>query len=217
MILAAGLAGLALVVVCGPRGRPSAPRGGARADRRRARSVARRERSPDLAGVLHAVAAHLRAGADPGAAWGAVLGTSTATPAALRAALAGSSRMPGRGAAASAHGRVLAAVAAARVADELGAPLAAVLEGVARTIALDEEDEGDLRAALAGPRATARLLAWLPLLGLALAAALGAHPLTILLGGGLGTGAGVLGGGLAIVGRWWTVRLVSRAGRPGRS
>ena len=72
--------------------------------------------------------------------------------------------------------RVRAVLAAARLSDELGAPLAGVLERIASAVAADEEADGERRAALAGPRSTAQVLAWLPLLGVALGALLGADP-----------------------------------------
>ncbi|MDM7854468.1 type II secretion protein F [Cellulomonas alba] len=107
--------------------------------------------------------------------------------------------------------RVRAAVAAVEVAAELGAPLAPVLERIAGSVALDEEAAADLHAALAGPQATARLLAWLPALGLVLGVALGVDPVRVLLGGGLGTWAGAAGLALTVAGRRWTRRLVRAA------
>jgi len=97
--------------------------------------------------------------------------------------------------------------------DDLGAELATVLDRVAIGLAADEECEGERRGALAGPRATAQVLAWLPLLGLVLGVALGANPLAVVLGGGLGTAAAVAGVALVLLGRWWTGALLARAER----
>lgn len=109
--------------------------------------------------------------------------------------------------------RAAAVVAAARTAHELGAPLAAMLQHVTESLAADAAERDDVEAALAGPRATARVLAWLPLLGVGLGALLGADPVGVLLGGGLGSVAGLTGLVLLVVGRRWTSRLLARAAR----
>ncbi|GEK20095.1 type II secretion protein F [Cellulomonas xylanilytica] len=111
--------------------------------------------------------------------------------------------------------RVHAVLAAARLSDDLGAPLAGVLERIASAVAADEEADGERRAALAGPRSTAQVLAWLPLLGVALGALLGADPVAVVLSGGIGTASAVLGAVLLLLGRWWTAALLARAGRAG--
>ena len=90
-----------------------------------------------------------------------------------------------------------------------------MLDRLASAVAADEEAEGARRAALAGPRSTAQVLAWLPLLGVALGALLGADPVGVMLSGGLGTTSALLGVVLLLVGRWWTSALLSRAGRAG--
>ncbi|CAM5783873.1 type II secretion system F family protein [Cellulomonas persica] len=109
--------------------------------------------------------------------------------------------------------RATAVVVAARTAHELGAPLVGVLERVTESLAADAAERDDLEAALAGPRATARVLGWLPLLGVALGTLLGADPVGVLLGGGLGTTAGLLGVLLLVVGRRWTAHLLASAAR----
>jgi tight adherence protein B len=67
-----------------------------------------------------------------------------------------------------------------------------------------------VRAALAGARATAVILAALPVLGVLLGQLIGAHPVRFLLGGGLGgvllvAGVGLIAGGLA-----WADRITER-------
>jgi tight adherence protein B len=66
----------------------------------------------------------------------------------------------------------------------------------------------ELAAQLAGPRATARLLAGLPVLGVAMGAGLGADPLGFLLGTAAGAGCLALGGVLVGLGLLWTRALV---------
>ena len=160
-----------------------------------------------LAAALIEVAAVLRAGVPPAEAWRSVLGAPVPDRIPSADQLA---RL------ASPKGSQLSAVlAAARVADELGAPLAGVLEQVAAAITARAEAAADVEAALAGPRSSARVLVWLPLLGVVLGTALGADPAGTLLGGGLGSAAGVAGVVLLLLGRWWTGALLRRAGRAG--
>ncbi|MBX6769235.1 MAG: type II secretion system protein, partial [Actinomadura rubrobrunea] len=64
------------------------------------------------------------------------------------------------------------------------------------------------------PKATARLLAGLPLLGLAMAAALGANPVAFLFGTIPGLGCLVAGIALDVLGMWWTSRLAQAAELP---
>ena len=107
-----------------------------------------------------------------------------------------------------------AAVAGAcAVAGELGAPLAEVLDELGSAVADHREGFDERAAALAGPRASARVLGWLPVVTLLGAAGLGAHPWRTAADGGLGTLAMVLGTGLLLVGRRWTRALVERAER----
>ena len=73
----------------------------------------------------------------------------------------------------------------------------------------------ELAAQLAGPRATARLLAGLPVVGVALGAGLGADPLGFLLGTSAGAACLAVGGLLVALGLLWTRALV-RSVDPGR-
>lgn len=162
----------------------------------------------DLAVVVIQVASELRSGADPGRAWERALGRpiSGGRPdRRLLEALAGP-RQRSEAAAVDAAG-VLAA--------SLGAPLAQVLERIASGLAAAAEADGERRAALAGPRATARVLTGLPVLGVGLGVAVGADPVGVLLGGGFGTAALVVGVALLLIGRWWIGRLVRAAARAG--
>jgi len=113
----------------------------------------------------------------------------------------------------AAHARSV--VAGARLARDVGAPLGGVLDAVSQALVAEAEARADQEAALAGPRATARVLLWLPGLGALLGWALGADPLATATDGGAGTAAVGLGIVLLAVGRWWTGRLVSVARRAG--
>ncbi|WP_271216217.1 type II secretion system F family protein [Streptosporangium carneum] len=97
-----------------------------------------------------------------------------------------------------------------RVSLTTGAALSVLVDRVAASLREAQAHRQDLAAQLAGPRATARLLAFLPALALLMAAGLGMSPLGFLLGGPAGLGC--LAAGLALdgCGLWWTHRLVTR-------
>lgn len=97
------------------------------------------------------------------------------------------------------------------VSERSGAPLAAILERYASQLDADLDGVAGRETALAGPRATVVLLAWLPAVGLALGFALGINPLELLtssLLGRLSLMAGVL---LMLTARWWSRRLIRHA------
>lgn len=142
---------------------------------------------------------------------GALTGADVVPAASAVLAAVSARRRAGRATRDGAAARVHAVVTGARTAAELGAPLADVLEQLASASAADAEHEAEVTAALAGPRATARVLVALPALGLLVGAALGARPWAVLADGGVGTAAGVLGGALVAAGRVWVVALLRRA------
>lgn len=178
---------------------------------RRSRRAAPTE--PDVAHVVTEVAARLRAGSPVADAWRRSTGGphegGTSAPAADRWLADARARTRDQ----RVRAQLDAVGAACRLADRLGAPLAEVLERSADGVVEVAQAEGSLRVALAGPASTARLLAWLPVAGVALGWALGADPLATLLDGGVGTVAGVLGVALALAGRRWSRALVESARR----
>lgn len=102
-----------------------------------------------------------------------------------------------------------------QVIDRSGAPAAAVLDEVAAGL-LDEvaaRDECDV--ALAGARATASVLSLLPLVGLALGAALGVNVPRVLLTTPAGAVVTLAAALLWSAGRVWSARLVRSAERAG--
>jgi len=109
---------------------------------------------------------------------------------------------------------VLAWCAAAwRVAESSGGSLATTIESIAATGRAEELQRQSVAAALAAPRATARLLAMLPFAGLALGTALGADPLGTLLHTPVGILCSASGILLQYVGLRWTTALVRAAER----
>lgn len=199
----------------------------------------------DIGLLLIEVAAVLRAGATPALAWSRTLERAgvgrgqepgeDGVPPALRA-LGGPTgeswlprrhrgrlrwRLPARGERAArrraARAAVPGAIASCRLSASLGAPLAEILEAVADGVAESGRAESSRAAALSGPRTTARLLACLPPVGLALGALVGAEPGALLLDGGMGSALGVLGLALMVVGHRLTARLVRAATAPAGS
>lgn len=98
-----------------------------------------------------------------------------------------------------------------RMSESAGAQLATSLERAAEHA--EERIDALLgrQSALAAPRATGRILSWLPLLGLGLGMLMGSDPVGVLTGSVLGALTGLLGLGLAFAGRRWTAALVHRA------
>jgi tight adherence protein B len=100
------------------------------------------------------------------------------------------------------------------VAEASGCPLAEVLTRFAAQLEAEDDAEAARQTALAGPRATVRLLTWLPFLGLGLGVLLGVDPAGILLGTPLGVAALAAGLFLTAAGRIWSSRLVRAAEGP---
>lgn len=166
--------------------------------RSRARAV------PELVRVVVTqVGSLLRSGAAPGVAWERAVG--------VRVDAAGVPRVAELAPHVGGRATAQALVAACRLAVEVGAPLASVLDEVAASVAADAEARAERDAALAGPRATARVLLWLPAVGVLLGYVLGADPLGTATDGALGTAGVLLGLVLLLAGRTWSARLVERA------
>jgi tight adherence protein B len=178
-----------------------------------------------LSDVLGVLVAELRAGAHPGDALRAAAGTpaerSPGVPPHVLRALAAAA------ATASLGGDVPAVLRSAgpaplrswldrladtwSLADRHGIPLADLLDAVRSDTEHRVRFAAEVQARLAGPRASASVLAGLPLLGLALGQAVGAAPLRVLCQTPVGQVLLVIGTGLACVGLQWSARLVSGA------
>jgi tight adherence protein B len=112
---------------------------------------------------------------------------------------------------ASAAWPVLAA--AWSVAEESGAPLAASLRDLAAGLRDEAQLRREVRAALAGPAASARLVTTLPLLAVAFGATLGFDTVAVLFANPLGLACLVFGAALLWAGRRWNAALAARASR----
>ena len=94
-----------------------------------------------------------------------------------------------------------------------GASLDSVLTAVEDDLRARHRQRLELRSAVAGPRASALLLAGLPALGLAMGSGVGADPWSVLTRTGTGQVLLVVGVALEVAGIAWTQRLVDRVAR----
>ncbi|MGW7384563.1 type II secretion system F family protein [Streptomyces sp. NPDC054794] len=212
--LALALLGASVIpVVAGAAGVPVLRRVRLAREARRARE----RRGDAVIALCGALAGEVRAGRQPGEALlraardSGGLGEAQATVLAaarfggdVPGALATAARQPG------AEG-LLGLAACWRVAVDQGAGLAAGLDRLDGALRAERDQRADLRAQLAGARATAVMLAALPALGLLLGTAMGAHPLRVLLHTGAGLGCLVVGGVFEAAGMWWAARIVRGA------
>jgi len=99
------------------------------------------------------------------------------------------------------------------ICEQSGAPLAEVLERLAEDLEAAQDARRTLDVALAGPRATTRLLTWLPLLGLLSGALFGIDVFTVLAESALARVAVLLGLGLWAANRLWCRLLLTRSTR----
>jgi tight adherence protein B len=98
-----------------------------------------------------------------------------------------------------------------QVSERSGSALASSVSRLAATLRDEEQVRREVAAQLAGPRATAVLLALLPAFGLAMGKALGADPLDVLVSTPLGLGCLALGLMLETAGLLWTARITRSA------
>ncbi|HLS25805.1 MAG TPA: type II secretion protein F [Beutenbergiaceae bacterium] len=187
----------------------------------------RRAEPLDLGAILTEVAARLQAGAPVDAAWSQALptqgdvpetshrsGAADGVPVGLRA-LREPDRRRGRQEHLVLSHQVAGAEVACQIAHTLGTPLAGVLEACAEGVSEAGRAHAARRSAVAAPRATARLLGWLPVAGLVLGSAWGADPVQVLFDGGWGTVSLVIGAVLMGAGHLWASKLVRRAEQVG--
>ena len=161
----------------------------------------------DAAASVQRLAVLLEAGVTPPRAWGLLADSGDDVAAEV------SEAPPGRAAAEvlAERGGAWGEVAVAwRVAETVGAPLAPSLRRFADALRDAQETRDDVAVALADPAATARLVAWLPLVAIGLGVALGFDVLgTFTQPAGIAClVAGVL---LMLVARRWSARLVALA------
>ncbi|MGN6475221.1 MAG: type II secretion system F family protein, partial [Mycobacteriales bacterium] len=187
------------------------PLGGVKLRALREADRVRRAREAAVVDATFALAGELRAGRTPSEALRAAAATAEALADVLRGAaeavaiggsaaveLDAAGRLPGAG-------RLRSVAAAWRVTESAGGRVALVLDRLGEAMDRDAELRREMEAAMAAPRATMALLAGLPLFGLLLGQAIGAHPIHLLLyrpiGWGLLAGAALLDGVGVLVSR----------------
>ena len=187
--------------------------------RQAGRRARRRSEAAALRDALDVLVGELRVGAHPVTAFGVAAGEVDGPVAAamgavasrghlgadvsagLRAA-AGASELPG-------HWERLAVCW--QLAQTHGLAIATLMQAAQRDIAERERFSAKFDAGLAGARATAGILAALPLFGIALGQLIGADSLGFLMAGGVGGWLLVTGVALCCLGLWWSDRIASKA------
>lgn len=185
--------------------------------RRRIASAHRGRESRSVLCGLDVVIGELRVGAHPAVACeAAAVECDGAAAVAFRCA-AGRARLGGSAADGLVAGDSVVADELRRianawaVAETRGLALADLLHAVRTDLQGRNRFRARMDAGLAGARATAAVLAGLPVLGIGLGQLMGAAPLTVLLGGGMGAILLVVGTVLVALGLAWTDRIVDRA------
>jgi tight adherence protein B len=100
-----------------------------------------------------------------------------------------------------------------QLAGEHGLAMSTLMRAAQRDIAERQRFSDQVNAGMAGARATAAILAGLPVLGVLLGQLLGAAPVRFLLGGNAGGGLLLAGMTLACVGLLWSDRITDSAHR----
>ncbi|OBB79765.1 hypothetical protein A5760_20550 [Mycobacterium colombiense] len=186
---------------------------------RRRRSIRRATAEGDaLQSALEVLVGELRAGSHPVRAFGvaaddtagpvAVSLRSVAARARLGADVAAGLAAAARGSALPAHWERLALCW--RLASDNGLGIATLMRAAQRDIAERQRFSARVSSSMAGARATATILAALPVLGVLLGQLIGARPLGFLLGGHAGGWLLLVGSTLACVGLLWADRIADR-------
>ncbi len=170
-----------------------------------------RDESAAAAATVLRLAVLLQAGAAPATAW-RHLAAVDAHAAVVCAAM--DEGMPVAQALRERGGMWAQLAAAWELATTVGAPLADSLRSVAEALRDAHEAADDARIALAEPAGTARLMLWLPPIGVLLGIALGFDTISVLFGSPPGIACLVGGIVLLLVARRWTRALVRRAQPP---
>lgn len=95
--------------------------------------------------------------------------------------------------------------------EQTGAPVAGLMQAVAAQLQSQERLRAEVVTEVAGARATGRLLAVLPVLGVALGYLGGGDPIDVLFGSRLGLLLCLIGVVLSVIGVFWMERLADRA------
>ena len=187
--------------------------------RRRRRSVREIDEGRELETALEVLVGELRVGAHPAQAF-AVAAHEAAGPvsescravaarARLGADVSAGLRNVADGSALPAHWDRLAVCW--QLAADYGLAMSTLMRAAQRDISERQRFSGHVRSAMAGARATAVILAGLPVLSVALGELIGAHPAAFLLSGHAGGWLLVIGTTLVCGGLLWSDRITDRA------
>lgn len=178
----------------------------------------RADEASALEGALDVLVGELRVGAHPVAAIGVAARESdgptarslgvVAARALLGADVAAGLRAEAAGSTTPGHWERLAVCW--QLAQTHGLAIATLMQAAQRDIVERERFHGRVEAGMAGARATAAILAGLPLLGVLLGQLIGAEPLDFLLTDGAGGWLLVIGIGLICCGLLWSDRITAR-------
>ncbi len=190
--------------------------------RSRAHERSRLAASSAIADGLAAFVAELKAGAHPAAAAAGAAQDAEEPATTVLTGIASTARLGGDvNTALDTMSRTRPELSAAlgplarawHLSDHHGVPLADVLDAVRRDLERRVAFAGQVKARMAGPQASATVLAGLPLFGIALGELSGAHPLRVLTSTGAGQVLLVLGALLICAGLLWSTRLTTRAAK----
>lgn len=98
-----------------------------------------------------------------------------------------------------------------KLAIDSGGAVSSSIESLGETFRATSRQERSTELAFAGPKATAKLVAWLPILGLLLAQLFGFEPLRAILTNPLAFGSVALGALLLVVGHIWSKAIIRKA------
>lgn len=212
-LVVAVLAPPAAAAACGVVGLTVAGR------RRGARARARRSaESVALQGALGTLVGELRVGAHPVVAFESAAAETDGVVAASLRAVAARARL---GADVAAGLRSVGERSAVpsywerlsvcwQLAQTQGLGIVALIRAAERDVVERERFASRVSSGMAGARATAAILAGLPVLGVALGQLIGAEPVRFLFSGGIGGWLLLIGVTLACAGLWWSDRITAR-------
>jgi len=191
---------------------------GARRYRRRRRAVRRRRERRRVGAALEVLVGELRAGAHPVSAFTTAAAESAETVARTMLTVASRARL---GADVGAGLREAARTSSAPesweriavcwdLAARHGLAIATLMAAAQQDIVSRQRFSDTIHAGLAGARATAAILAALPVMGVLLGGLIGAHPMSFLLHGFSGAVSLTVGIALMCAGMIWSDRIIDR-------
>ena len=186
--------------------------------RRRRREERERAESRQLETAIDVLVGELRVGSHPATAFAVAAGETAGPVAGACRAVAARARL---GADVAAGLRGVAETSALpshwdrlavcwQLAAEHGLAMSTLMQSAQRDIAERQRFSDQVRSAMAGARATATILASLPVLSVAMGQLIGARPMAFLLGDGVGEWLLVVGLTLVCAGLLWADRITAR-------